>query len=303
MSVKQAEGLMLFVTFAWSSSYLLMKIALGGVEPFNLIALRFGIAFVCVGIVFFKLFKTCTWSTFYKGVGLGALVWISLFGTVTGVKLTTASAAAFLGTTTVVLVPIIEGLWHKKWPPKLTMLSIALAFFGLILFTVKAGFALDVGALYCLWGTLGYASYIIILGHLAKGKDGILISIIQFGAIAVLSTVSSFLVETPRLPQTKEQWGAVLILAIVCSAFCFLMQMIAQRYIAPSKIGLIYSMEPVFAAVLAYIFLQEVLGPQEYIGAIFIMIAIVFKNIVYRSKYALLQRKRKHWIRHHVVRQ
>ncbi|SUP44348.1 DMT family transporter [Veillonella criceti] len=297
MSVKQAEGLMLFVTFAWSSSYLLMKIALEGVEPFNLIALRFCIAFICVSIVFFKLFKQCTWSTFYKGVGLGALVWISLFGTVTGVKLTTASAAAFLGTTTVVLVPIIEGIWRKKWPPKITVLSIALAFLGLILFTVKEGFSLDVGAIYCLWGTFGYASYIIILGNIAKGKDGILISMIQFAAIGVLSLLSSFVFETPRLPQTNEQWGAVLILAIVCSAFCFLMQMIAQRYISPSKIGLIYSMEPVFAAVLAYVFLHEVLGLQEYIGATFIMIAIVLKNIVYRSKYALLQRKRKHWNR------
>lgn len=302
MSVKQAEGLMLFVTFAWSSSYLLMKIALGGVEPFNLIALRFGIAFICVGIVFFKLFKKCTWPIFYKGVGLGALVWISLFGTVTGVKLTTASAAAFLGTTTVVLVPIIEGLWRKKWPSKLTILSIGLAFLGLILFTIKEGFSLDVGALYCLWGTLGYASYIIILGNIAKGKDGILISMIQFGAIAVLSTLSSLVFETLRLPQTKEQWGAVLVLAVVCSAFCFLMQMIAQRYISPSKIGLIYSMEPVFAAVLAYVFLHEVLGTQEYIGAIFIMIAIVLKNIVYRSKYALLQRKRKQWTRRQLAK-
>lgn len=302
MSVKQAEGLMLFVTFAWSSSYLLMKIALGGVEPFNLMALRFGIAFICVGIVFFKLFKKCTWPIFCKGVGLGALVWISLFGTVTGVKLTTASAAAFLGTTTVVLVPIIEGLWRKKWPPKLTLLSIGLAFFGLVLFTIKERFSLDVGALYCLWGTLGYASYIIILGNIAKGKDGILISMIQFGAIAVLSTLSSLVFETLRLPQTKEQWGAVLVLAVVCSAFCFLMQMIAQRYISPSKIGLIYSMEPVFAAILAYVFLHEVLGTQEYIGAIFIMIAIVLKNIVYRSKYALLQRKRKQWTRRRVAK-
>lgn len=302
MSVKQAEGLMLFVTFAWSSSYLLMKVALDGVEPFNLIALRFGIAFICVALVFFKLFKKCTWQIVYKGVGLGALVWISLFGTVTGVKLTTASAAAFLATTTVVLVPIIEGVWRKKWPPKLTIVSICVAFVGLILFTVKDGFSLNIGALYCLWGALGYASYIIILGNVAKGKDGTLISMIQFGVIGVLSMLSSLVFETLRWPQTKEQWGAVLVLAIVCSAFCFLMQMIAQRYVSPYKIGLIYTMEPVFAAVLAYIFLDEVLGTQEYLGAICIIVAILLKNIVYRSKYALLQRKRKQWTRRRLAK-
>lgn len=69
MSVKQAEGLMLFVTFAWSSSYLLMKIALEGVDPFNLIALRFGIAFVCVGIVFLNYLRNVRGQLFIKGWG------------------------------------------------------------------------------------------------------------------------------------------------------------------------------------------------------------------------------------------
>ena len=53
MSVKQAELMMLFVTFSWSSSYLLMKIALTGVDPFTLMCLRFTIAFVlCITVTF-----------------------------------------------------------------------------------------------------------------------------------------------------------------------------------------------------------------------------------------------------------
>lgn len=301
MSVKQAEWMMLFVTFAWSSSYLLMKISLTGVEPFNLMALRFGIAFFCMAPIFYKSFKHCTKKTFIKGFGLGFLVYISLFGTITGVKYTAASTAAFLGTTTVVLVPILEGLWHRTWPSRMTMSSIALAFFGLILFTVKEGLSFDVGALYCLWGTLGYATYILFMSRVAHDKDIFLVSILQFGAIALFSIISSFIFEEPRLPQTGLQWGAVLGLGIVCSAICFTLQGVAQRYITPSKIGLIYSMEPVFAAVLAYVFLDEVMDQQGFVGACFIMVAIILKNIVHRARYVQLRHRRKEWMRKRLV--
>ena len=167
MSVKQAELMMLFVTFSWSSSYLLMKIALTGVDPFTLMLLRFSIAFLCVLPLLLRTLKFCTKRTVVKSLVLGFLVYSSLFGTIMGLKHTTASTAAFLGTTAVVLVPILEAIWTRKMPPMLTILSIALAFVGLVLFTVKDGLSLDIGALYCLWGAFGYAVYILVVGRMA----------------------------------------------------------------------------------------------------------------------------------------
>ena len=54
MNSKKAEMLMVSVSFVWGSSYLLMKIGLGSIAPFNLIALRFGIAFLFMTLVFSK---------------------------------------------------------------------------------------------------------------------------------------------------------------------------------------------------------------------------------------------------------
>lgn len=301
MSVKQAELMMLFVTFSWSSSYLLMKIALTGVDPFTLMCLRFTIAFVCVLPLLLKTIKICSKRTVAKGLFLGFMVYASLIGTIVGLKHTTASTAAFLGTTAVVLVPIIEGVWQRKMPPMLTILSIALAFVGLVLFTVKDGLSLDIGALYCLWGAFGYAVYIVVVGRMANEKDMFPATLMQFGAIAIFSGLSAYIFETPHLPQTGMQWGAILGLAVICSAFCFVMQSIVQRYLSPSRTGLIFSMEPVFAAILAYFFLNEVMDGQGLIGALLIMIANVLKNIVYRIRYVKAQRKRKVWNRKRMV--
>ena len=58
------------------SSYLLMKIGLDGIPPFCIIALRFGIAFIAVSLLFFKKFKKTTKRVMMKGAVLG----LFLFG-------------------------------------------------------------------------------------------------------------------------------------------------------------------------------------------------------------------------------
>ena len=57
MNSKKAELLMVSVSFVWGSSYLLMKIGLGSIAPFNLIALRFGIAFLFMTLIFLPKYR------------------------------------------------------------------------------------------------------------------------------------------------------------------------------------------------------------------------------------------------------
>ena len=52
----KANFIMLIVTLFWGSSYLFMKMGLESIQGFNLVALRFGIAFILAGIVFYKRF-------------------------------------------------------------------------------------------------------------------------------------------------------------------------------------------------------------------------------------------------------
>ena len=48
----RADALIGLVAMAWGSSYLLMKVGLGAIPPFSLIALRFLIAFFAVSLLF-----------------------------------------------------------------------------------------------------------------------------------------------------------------------------------------------------------------------------------------------------------
>ncbi|OOM74352.1 putative DMT superfamily transporter inner membrane protein [Clostridium puniceum] len=276
---KKAELLMGSVSLAWGSSYLLMKIGLDSASLFNLIALRFGIAFIFMALIFLRRFRVLTVLIFAKGVLMGVLLFMLFSGLVYGVNHTTASTAGFLASTTVIIVPILESILKRRLPNKSIMLSILLAVIGLYLLTVKDTFALDRDSVYCLLTALFYAIYIVVLDRIAKNGDTLIISIIQLGVTSLLGVLFMLLVEATSLPETPIQWGAIICLGLICSAYVFVIQPIVQRYVSSEKIGLIFSIEPVFSAVLSYIFLHEVLNLKGYIGAALIFSSVVFSKI------------------------
>lgn len=279
MNSRRAELLMASVSLAWGSSYLLMKIGLDGIGPYNLIALRFGIAFFAMSLIFLPRYRQLSAATLAKGVFTGIILFLIFYGMVNGVNHTTASTAGFLTSTTVVMVPVLECLLKRTLPSKTIVISILLSVAGLFLLTAKDGIVFDIGAAYCLTGAFFYAVYIIVFARLAKGNDTLLISIIQLGVASLTGAVFMFLSETPSLPATPTQWSAILGLGLICSAYGFVVQPIAQRYTTPEKIGLIFSLEPVFSALLSWLFLHEILGFKGYTGAILIFAAVIFTEL------------------------
>lgn len=54
MTQKQANLLMASVSLVWGTSYIFMKLLANNVAPFTVIALRFGIAFLIMIVLFHK---------------------------------------------------------------------------------------------------------------------------------------------------------------------------------------------------------------------------------------------------------
>lgn len=279
MNSKKAELLMASVALAWGSSYLLMKVGLNSISPFNLIALRFGIAFIFMTLLFHKHFNKLTFSILRKGLLMGIILFLVFTGMVCGVNHTTASAAGFLTSTTVILVPILECMIRKKLPQRKIVFSVLLVMIGLYFLTVQENVSIDAGAIYCLFGALSYAIYIIVMDKIAKEEDTLLISILQLGVASFLGIIFMILFETPHLPATSLQWAAIICLGLLCSAYGFVVQPIAQKHTTPERIGLIFSLEPVFSAILSYIFLHETLGIKGYIGAVLVFGGVVFSKL------------------------
>jgi drug/metabolite transporter (DMT)-like permease len=275
----KANFIMLVVTMFWGSSYLFMKMGLESIQGFNLIALRFGIAFILAGIVFYKRFKHIDFHMIKDGFILGTIMFAALSVVTIGIKSTSASNAGFLFSLTVVFVPLLVALFFKRRPEKKIMFGVGFSIIGIALLTLNEGLKISSGDFLIILGAFLYAIYIIVTDKLTKNTDSILLGILQLGICGAWGLLFSVIFEQPHLPSTTDSWISVLALAILCSACGFIGQTVAQKHTTPTSTGLIFSLEPVFSAIFAFIFVGEILTSRGYLGSTLVLIGIFVSKI------------------------
>lgn len=286
MNTQKANFLVLLVTLGWGFSYLFMKIGAGSIEEFNLLALRFGIAFLVTGLVFYKRLRLISKAT----IGYGALLGAILFGVCTlilfGLRTTTTSNAGFLVGLTVIFVPMLSMMFFRKRLNKNQLIGALLAIVGIGMLTLNHELHMHPGDLFCIVGGIFNALYILISDIAVKRTDSITVGSLSLGFTAVYALIFSFIFESPALPDTFDGWLSVLALGLVCSAFCFIAQAVSLKYIDPVQLGLMYALEPIFASIVAFIFVGERMTMQGYMGAALVLSGILVSQwIEYRKKH------------------
>ena len=155
---------------------------------------------------------------------------------------------------------------------------------GLALLTVQSSFTLQSGDLLCIGGAAMYACQILLADHFTKDGNVLLLGIWQLGFCGLYAWLCAFLFETPVLPTNTAEWFAVLGLAIICSAFCFVAQPVAQKYTTPEHAALLFSLEPVSSAVFGFCFLHEVLSLRGYLGAVLVLCGVLIASVPQKEK-------------------
>lgn len=285
MKQYKADLIILMVTFFWGSSYLFMKVGLDSLEPFNLIALRFGVAFIAAGSLFFKRILLADRKSILYSLFLGMLLFGVFASIMLGLRSTSTSNAGFLMSLTVIFVPVLSALFMKTKPDKRLVAGILLAMTGIGMLTLKPHATLQSGDAWCILAALLFALHIIMTGKAAKNTDSINVGILQLGFAASFGLIFSLLFESPKLPGSTSGWIAVLALGIVCSAIGFVLQAIAQQYTTPTHTGLIFALEPVVAAVIGIVFLHESLTIQGYFGAAMVLLGVALSELDARKLF------------------
>lgn len=150
----RADFMIALIAIAWGSSYVMMKVGLGGIPAFSLTALRFGIAFVCVAAVFAKELKYTTLRIIKRSSILGAFLFGIFAFLLHGMETTTASNAGFLISTAVVLVPLFHALLTRTLPGKKIVIGVGITIIGIALLSLQEALAFHPGDLLCLAGSL-----------------------------------------------------------------------------------------------------------------------------------------------------
>lgn len=285
ISCLRADIILLAVTLIWGGTFPVLKLLVEAVSPFYLVAVRFLIAFAILTPFALANRSRLDVRTWQVGIGLGLLLWGGFLSQTAGIQYTTASKAAFITALSVVITPVFSTLLLGKRPGSAAVSGVVLATIGLGLLTLDFSqpLALHKGDLLILLCAFLYALQIITVDYFGASLDPLLLTWVELGTVAVVGLVVAILREPmPRL-DTPEVWGGLLYLALLATAVAQYLQIRVQPYTNPTRVSLIFSLEPVFAAILALMILGEQLPLLGQVGAGFMLMGVVVSELGRRT--------------------
>jgi len=265
----KADMMLLMVALFWGISYWLIDVSLTEIGPFTLNALRFLISFLIAVILAFPKLKTVNRATIKYSAIIGFVLMIVYIGATFGVKHTLLSNAGFLCALTVVFTPILAFFVLKQRPDRKFSVVVVMCLIGIALLSLNEELKPALGDILCLIAAFAYAVDLLLTEIAVTGGEvnAFQLGVFQLGFTGVFNLILSCLLETPSLPHTAGGWMAVLFLAVFCTGAAFIIQAMAQQYTSASHVGVIFTLEPVFAGFVAFFLAGEVLAPRAYAGA------------------------------------
>ena len=293
----KADMMLLLVTLGWGVSYLMVDISLEDMGSFTLNANRFLIAFAVVAAFFHSKLKNVSKETLKYSVIIGVLLVFVYIGATFGIQYTTLSNTGFLCGLSVVFTPILSSVVYRKAPEKKLVLVIMMSVTGIALLTLKDNFSVNydnlLGDMLSIMCAVVYAIDLLVTERAVQKEEvnPLQLGIFQLAVTGVLNLVLAFIFEKPHLPTTPRIWTTVLFLAIFCTGVAFVVQTIAQQHTSASHVGVIYSLEMVFAGLIAYIFADDVLTFKSYIGAVLMILSLLTMEINFEGIIKKLNKK------------
>ena len=264
---------LVFITLVWGTTFVVVKDALETVPVSLLLALRFGMSLLLL------LWVRIPKGALLPGFTLGLITFAGFSTQTLGLDTTTASKAAFITGLSVILTPLLSAVWFKNRVPVKAFTAAFVALAGLGLMTLTSAQGIVSGDLWVLGTAFCYATYIIYLGEIAKHHKAITLSATQLWPMTLLAWLWALphVGTLPDVPLTT--YGAIFYLAAIATVLVSVLQVRAQRIVPAYLAALIFVLEPVFAAVFAYVVRGEALGTLGWLGGGLIIVAMLISEV------------------------
>lgn len=259
----------------WGTTFPITDAALLEASPLALNAARFLIAALFLVRVGFRPDSGALRRALLPGLFLGVLLAIGYSLQTFSLTLIGPSRSAFLTAFYVIFTPFLDWAWNRERPSAWTLLGAGVAIAGVGLMTggvQGSGFGLgDALTLLC---AFVFAAQIVGLGVALRSHASGPLLFLQIAATGVLSAVASPLLEVPRLSLDPGLWLAILFLSLIATNLLLAFQAHGQRLTTPTRAAILFSSEPVWAALFAAI-AGERLSTIEIAGAAVVLAGIV----------------------------
>lgn len=284
-----AAPLIVVATVIWGSSFVVMKDSVSALPPMWLLAIRFTLSGVLLGLFCWKRWRLLDRGYLLGGAVMGFFLCTAYIFQTFGLFYTTPGKNAFFTAVYCVVVPFLNWIVSKKRPDRYNVAAALLCLIGVGLVSVTGSdaSAFNLGDVLTLIGGLLFAAHIIAVDRFASGRDIFLLTALQFLFFALFSWIG-VAVSRPALDLSAFNTPLVLRLAylvVIVSCGALLFQNIGQKYTPPAKAAVLLVLEAPFGVLFSVTLAGERPTALAFLGFGMIFLAVVCSE----TKFAFLR--------------
>jgi drug/metabolite transporter (DMT)-like permease len=244
-----------------------------------MVGLRFLVA-VLLSIPFdWKELRTFDKKVILPGIFLGILLFIGFATQTLGLQTTTASKSAFITGFFVVLTPIAQWALERRPPEPGNIIGIGCATIGLFLLTSPSGSSFTIGDALTLVCAFTFAIYMVYLDIFTKRYNIKQLSFVLFGSNCLLAFLALLLFEKPEFQMNTGSILAMIYLSVFATFIAMRAQTFFQKDSTPVRAAVIFSIEPVLAAIIAWQLLDERMTMVSVLGGVIIVGGVLISEL------------------------
>jgi drug/metabolite transporter (DMT)-like permease len=263
VSPRVGAAFLLLAAALWGSSVVVIKQILPDVPAAWVNVARFTIAVVAL-----SPFIHADRRIWRAGIELSGWLFAGFATQSVALLYTTVNRCAFITAMNVIFVPLIAAMFGRRIRPVIWAAAItSLVGCGLL---CRDGSGPNIGDVWTLLTAITWAVYILRLESKAADFPPLPLSIAQLVPVTVLCGV--WTAAHPE-PVIHFHWAGLLFLGLAATAATTCLQAVGQRVVPAPQAAVIFTLEPVFTSVFAYLVLHERLTATGGVGAALIILA------------------------------
>ena len=285
----------LLCTFIWGTTFIAQDTGMDTIGPLTFNAVRFLVGFISIIpiAIIFESKKIVNEININKKLFLKLSFWIGLFlflGTFlqqAALLYTDVANAAFFTVFYVPMVPIILFMFYSKnihwsiWP------SVLFCVAGVYLLTDFTDATVRFGDGLVILCALFWALHIIFIGKFTQNFNiPLFFGALQGLIVSLFSFLFAIFFEDILFINILNESASIIYAGVLSGGIAFTLQIYAQKKISPAPSAIIFSLEGVFAAIAAWIILDQVLGLNNLIGCFFILLGVIISQILPEMKFS-----------------
>ena len=277
----------------WGGTFAAVAYALrAGLSVNALLSLRFVLGALALGAVLLALRIKPTKAELLDGLWLGLVVSTLFWFQTDGLRFTSTAKSAFITGLYVIFTPMISMLVGDRLRAS-HGIGAGLALTGLLLLVYQPSLSFggwNRGDSETLLNAVLVGVHIVMTGHFSRRGRGWVLAWSQVAVVGIIFSIAAAFSPAPygfqgimislRIPGL---WLALAYLALLATTLAFYVQSTMQAYVSATETAVLFSIEPVFAAIVAVSGwipgIKEYLSPRQWAGAALIISATLFAEL------------------------